>query len=370
MKVTCIPAFSRVSVSHALRVRLLAAALSLIAACGEAREATAPIRPGSSHPALSALSAPGATLELLAVGMPGRGTGNWAFAVNERGQVVGSSMFPPGLDRAVVWDNGSVVNLGTLPDDGDERTQEQSQAYAVNNLGHVAGIHYNEDGERAFIWRDGVMRELPALSEGESTTVTGINDRGQVVGASVFDRQLARGVLWENGVATDLGRFLPLAINNRGQMVGSCRDDAGSGHPCIWEAGSLTMLNVPAPAHARDINDHGEVVGTMFLGPDQQHAFLWRDGTLTDLTPGARFADGVAVSNSGIVAGRVSVPEGGQRAFAWRDGTLELLPHVAGEHVGDAEVYGANDRGEIVGALVTEVTSLIFPAVWRLAPRR
>ena len=55
----------------------------------------------------------------------------------------------------------------------------------INNHGQVVGVSHSEKGEphRAFLWRDGETSELGALYAEWSVT-NGINDLGQVVGAS------------------------------------------------------------------------------------------------------------------------------------------------------------------------------------------
>src|SRR5437762_12965315 len=77
-----------------------------------------------------------------------------------------------------------ITNLGTL------RSGTSSGAEAVNNRGEVVGSA--DTGPRvarlatkvshAFLWKNGVMRDLGALVRGEPSGAGGINDAGEVVG--------------------------------------------------------------------------------------------------------------------------------------------------------------------------------------------
>ena len=60
--------------------------------------------------------------------------GEWsmAFAVNDRGQVVGKSMTKSGDIHAFLWQSGKMTDLGTLGG-------EESEAVAVNDRGQIVG---------------------------------------------------------------------------------------------------------------------------------------------------------------------------------------------------------------------------------------
>ena len=88
----------------------------------------------------------------------------------------------------------------------------------INNRGQIIGSSYSGDfgrGGHAFIWDKGIMSELPALDgqEGEDTSASDINNRGQVVGYS--GREL-RPVMWENGIPIPL-ETLPPFDERRGE---------------------------------------------------------------------------------------------------------------------------------------------------------
>jgi len=109
--------------------------------------------------------------------------GDWsqANAINNQNRVVGIAHLPSGETHGFLFelDGTGVVtqrtDLGVLGD-------QYSTALAINNPGEVVGTSDN----RAFVWSEGVMRDLNTLIDAGSGWVlnnaTGINDAGQIVG--------------------------------------------------------------------------------------------------------------------------------------------------------------------------------------------
>ena len=75
--------------------------------------------------------------------------GPWssAYAINERGQIVGSSATASGEMHAFLWEKGVMSDLGTLGG-------YSSSAGAVNEAGLVVGSsETNSEGWHAFLWQ-------------------------------------------------------------------------------------------------------------------------------------------------------------------------------------------------------------------------
>jgi uncharacterized repeat protein (TIGR01451 family) len=145
---------------------------------------------------------------------------NFALDANDSGDIVGYAYaFDPetitrtGPDRAVLWQNGVPLDLGTLGGDA-------ARAVAVNDSSQIVGNAQLADGTfHAFLWQSGVMTDLGAFE------ATAINGAGQIVGEAD-----GRAVIWDNGTLTDLNDLIPpgsgwlltrtTAINDAGRIGG------------------------------------------------------------------------------------------------------------------------------------------------------
>jgi probable HAF family extracellular repeat protein len=102
-----------------------------------------------------------------------------ATAIGESGQVVGYSKTASGQTHAFVWsDVTGMRDLGTLGG-------SYSAAYGISTAG-IVGISTNAQGvERAFLYANGQMRDLGALPGADFSQAFSVNDRGEVVGVSL-----------------------------------------------------------------------------------------------------------------------------------------------------------------------------------------
>jgi probable HAF family extracellular repeat protein len=117
--------------------------------------------------------------------------GNVANVVNNRGQVAGvAAMSGNTTTHAFLWtkERGKMLDLGTLPGDVN------SAALGINDRGEMVGASFGAAGPingnpRAFLWKDGGMTDLndliPANSPLHLLTAFGINDAGEIAGFGV-----------------------------------------------------------------------------------------------------------------------------------------------------------------------------------------
>lgn len=206
--------------------------------------------------------------------------------INGRRDIVGGSEGPNG-QRAVLWRGGRIIDLGVL--DGGV----SSVAYAINDRGQVVGTSRTAAGElRGFLWQNGVMRDL-GIDGG--VMPLDINNRGQVVGSLDFGDSGARAqaFLWQDGVVMRLPApgltSAAIAVNDRSEVVGSytAGDDEGS-RAVRWyretmiELGHLGKGNASGAA---DVNALGQIIGSANLMPHsmEEHPFLWWRGVMHDL---------------------------------------------------------------------------------------
>jgi probable HAF family extracellular repeat protein len=271
--------------------------------------------------------------------------------------------------NAVLWKDGEIINLGGY----------FSSAFAVNNRGQVVGSALDtatlpELNMRAFLWQNGVMQELGTLGGPDSFAFL-INERGQVAGMSSLNSTgssncpyplITHPFLWDDTKMVDLGNFggtcgLAMALNDRGQIVGQS-NLAGDQitHPFLWDKGTLSDLGTLGGTFgsALSVNDAGEIVGGATNQNDQAIlAFLWKDGVMTNLGT----VDGDACSTAANINSKAQVvgtsaktcafAAAGRHAFLWERGQMidlnTFLPRVSSLQLSDG--YNINDRGEIVG---------------------
>jgi probable HAF family extracellular repeat protein len=189
--------------------------------------------------------------------LPGDTVG-MAFGINDDGQTVGSSgscantVIPPfgaGL-HAVLWDKDGVAHdLGNLGGTGNpDLLAIGNVANVVNNRGQVAGVSAMSGNTttHAFLWTKerGKMSDLGTLSGDVNSAALGINDRGEMVGASFGAAGPINGnpraFLWKDGRMTDLNDLIPpnsplhlltaFAINEAGEIAGFGVTSSGNLH--------------------------------------------------------------------------------------------------------------------------------------------
>jgi probable HAF family extracellular repeat protein len=156
--------------------------------------------------------------------LSGGGLNNFAYDVNNSGQVVGISLVAAGLIHPFIWADGVMQDL--RPTGGD------AFAYGINESGQVVG-KAGLPGGGACLWTNGTLQDLGDLPTGANASEAyGINDDGQVVGVgqvATESGERSRAFLWSGDKGMqDIG-FLwdvvpssgAFAINNAGQVVGS-----------------------------------------------------------------------------------------------------------------------------------------------------
>jgi probable HAF family extracellular repeat protein len=332
----------------------------------------------------------------------GVGLSTFAYAINDRGWIVGQSQngavdsstgWPE--SPAVIWKQGHISNLGTLGG-------TQGIGAAINNLGQAIGasltatldpfansplyacllcgggtfsgstIFFPATTEtHAFLWQNGVMRDLHTLG-GPDSNAFAINERGEIAGWSFtsFVANPSTGVptvdpfFWspEDGMI-DLRGFggtygSVVWINNLGQIAGASNLPGDTTeHPFIWsKSDGIRDLGTLGGTfgHSDWINDAAEVVGFATIAGDQDgHGFLWRKGVMTDLgTVGTDLdSEGTSINSRGQVAGTsFTFGVGDLHGFLWEDGgplvDLNTLVLPGSSMIVTAALL-INDRGDI-----------------------
>ena len=221
------------------------------------------------------------------------GYASQATGINDAGTLAGSVGIWETGGRGFTYADGAMSDLGTLGGNYVE-------AAAINNAGVVAGLAHRADGQsRAFRHANGVMQELGTLSTAArgGSVARAINNAGQIAGASFIgdlDVSVAptHAFLYEDGVMRDLGAFAgndsaAYGINDHGDVVGVSAVGGGSAgsHAFLYRDGVMGDLGaLPGGdyAWARDINNAGLVVGDS-NSRYAQHGFVYSAGMMIDL---------------------------------------------------------------------------------------
>lgn len=238
----------------------------------------------------------------------------------------------------------TLTPLGFLPGGN------QSYARDINNHGQVVGYATNAQGQnRAFVWQDDVMRDLGTSSGQTYSAAFGINDSGVTVGIS------GGGVRW-----TPAGMIQELAssseawgINNGGDIAGRSTTLRAS----IWnEAGWMRDLGtLPGGRYsfARAINNNRWVVGMSTRDPDSfsYWAFVWDETKGIRRLSDSQYQDQVFdINDDGVAAGSV-------RRVGYDYAVLDyavLFDAFSGQIIdiggpSNSIAFGLNNHGYVVG---------------------
>jgi probable HAF family extracellular repeat protein len=244
---------------------------------------------GTHHVCLAAVWKDGIMTALPTLG----GNNATAFSMNERGQIVGLAEKPTPDPMCIAPQKLAYAPVIWGPNPGDIQElrlpagDTAGWAYGINEKGEAVGATGAcgntaapaatalLTGRRAVLWENGVARDLGNFGGEGDTVAVGINNRTEVVGASSLPNGNLHGFLWsrENGLE-DIGTVdedangLPSSINSGRQVVGASCDAEFNCRAFLWERYSMTDLNdlVSADstiymAFATWINDAGEIVG-------------------------------------------------------------------------------------------------------------
>jgi probable HAF family extracellular repeat protein len=115
---------------------------------------------------------------------------------------------------------------------------------------------------------------------------------------------------------------------------------------------AFTTLDVPNSINteALGINDAGKIVGDYMDANSHTHGFVFSNGVYTTVNvPGAFSTSVTAINNTGAIAGYYVDGNLSTHGFIYSGGSYTFLSDPDPNNIGDTEITGINDAGQVVG---------------------
>ena len=303
----------------------------------------------------------------------------------------------PQVFKAFEWHDGVVTNLGALPGGNC------SNAIWINAVGQIAGDSENGAVDsltginevRAVIWNRGEVMDLGTFG-GNHSAAQAINNWGQATGFalndipdpfSLFDLPFlgsssgtqTRAFVWQNGKMQDLGTLggpdaFGWFVNDWGQIAGISYTNSTANevtglptlHPFLWQNGRMKDLGtlggfgslLTGSVFVTGLNNRGEVIGVSPLPGDQvSDPFLWNGTKLVDMfseSVGGNVLVANVINDAGEVAGAAAFPNQAFDAAVWKNGVVTDLGFLEGDC--GSEAWSINSNGQ-VGVFPSRVTA-------------
>lgn len=204
-----------------------------------------------------------------------------------------------------------------------------TKAFDINDKDQIVGWYSDDSGRIHGFFKDGSSFSSIDHPDaiGWGTVVTGLNNRGTLVG-SYGDGDTVRGFVCNGGKFTPVeypgvDYTEPFGINNNGTVVGFYWDGHAT-HGFVYEKGRYKTLDVPGALSTQlyGISEKGQIVGAYLDVDGNSVAFIYEKGVFTHAS------SWYGVNNRGAIA------------------NLQFQDH--GNPL-PASAHGINNKGHIVG---------------------
>ncbi|AIE87102.1 hypothetical protein [Fimbriimonas ginsengisoli] len=230
-----------------------------------------------------------------------------------------------------------VIDLGVLP--GDSATTPSG----ISSDGKVAGLSTGPNGQRAFLWSNGVLFDLFKRPGDIGARATSVNSSTVAGGTSIQNSQTGFPVLFSNGkvtqVATEFGQTggTVTAINDGGDFI--------VGNALVRAGVVKGLTGFTASQNSGALNEKGVIAG--YAG---SHAGLYRNGSITDagLLDGYDVTVGTALSDDDKLVGTATkTADAKPVGFIWVNGVMTKIPPLTGDNI--LVPNGVNTSTVVVG---------------------
>jgi len=336
----------------------IALAIGALACADDGLQPTEP----ESMPASAAL-VPGETWEVLSISASESGA--WAMDINDAGTIVGYRINDQGVHHTFRHHAGVMTIFAGGPG-------TRMSANAINEAGQIAGSTLVNGTYEAYVRQaDGDVDLLPHFGDSETANLAfAINDVGEVAGMTSDYRGLRWSVAIGGWLVHPLGIVLnrPVMhvhdINNAGWIVGGVSDQYGRSEAFVQRPGGPIeqIGSLGNKSTAWSINNFGKVLGGSNVIGGEPRYFTWTSfGGMQAESGTGSWTDRGVISDKGRIAG-VDMINGRERAFTVYQGIHNVLPLVPnGRH---SRAYGVNSCGTIVGTVKTS-DGTIHAVRWR-----
>jgi len=240
---------------------------------------------------------------------------------------------------------------------------------AINDVGQAAGSCLINGLDHAFLWENGVSRDLGIPPKALWSYGKSINNRGQVGGYAYFrdDTDPNKIIFRYRAAVWDLGGWrYPGSLGGKNSYIWGCQRDGTlavgdsdtstnpvTHNPCVWDLASAAIINLGASGQAYGISDTREVVGYTPVG-GKRIPHLWVPNTTINfalpLPAGATEASATGINRNKVAVGYLWGPFA---AVAWfvdlnaKTATVvELTMPVASQ---SSQLIRINDHCQAVG---------------------
>ncbi len=263
--------------------------------------------------------------------------GMFGEKLNDLGQVVG-----PGGNSVGVFSVGTGTTILPLPSFGTVAV-----GYAINNAGQISGSTNSPSGGSGFFYSNGVYTNVPSL---QTIDFGSLNSQGQAMragGTSIYD----------SASATVIGIGITGYSLNDSSLVAGFVTIGGANVAATWKQGVTTVLGLPSgvtQSYLVDINNSGVGVGYAQVNGNLV-GFSYSNGALSYLPTvlgGTSYTSVIprAINDAGQIVGTLSA-SGLERAFLYDNGQMyDLSSLVTGIPAGQVltRAKDINAKGQIV----------------------